>query len=114
MTATELTVSASEVSGSVSLANTLTKTEMSSAESAVSATAVGPSFLPVKVTLTLAQLNVPLPSLIAYLATGQRRVSAWQNSQNKVCVDFSDNQEAFNNLNTLEDLVALEHILNRA
>jgi len=55
-----------------------------------------------------------LPSLTAYLQHGERRVSAWQKSQKYIEVDFSDNSEAFTNLNTLEDLAALEETLNNA
>lgn len=49
-----------------------------------------------------------LPSLTSYLQQGGRKVSAWQKSLNYIEVDFSDNAEAFINLNTPEDLVALE------
>jgi len=49
-----------------------------------------------------------LPSLLAYLEQGERRVSAWQKSQKYIEVDFSDCNEAFTNLNTFEDLTALE------
>ncbi len=56
---------------------------------------------------SLCKKNV-LPSLDAYLAKGERRVSAWQKSQRYIEVDFSDCEEAFINLNTLEDLEALE------
>jgi molybdopterin-guanine dinucleotide biosynthesis protein A len=42
------------------------------------------------------------------LQQGGRKVSAWQKSLNYIEVDFSDNAEAFINLNTPEDLVALE------
>ncbi|MDI1299251.1 molybdenum cofactor guanylyltransferase MobA [Methylotenera sp.] len=49
-----------------------------------------------------------LPSLTAYLQQGERRVSAWQKIQQYIEVDFSDCNEAFTNLNTLEDLAALE------
>lgn len=49
-----------------------------------------------------------LPSLTEYLASGERKVSAWQKSQKYIEVDFSDCAEAFTNLNTLEDLRALE------
>lgn len=49
-----------------------------------------------------------LPSLTNYLQQGGRKVSAWQKSLNYIEVDFSDNAEAFINLNTLEDLAALE------
>ena len=53
-----------------------------------------------------------LPSLQAYIESGERRVSAWQKSLNYVEVDFSDCSEAFTNLNTFEDLAALEQKLN--
>jgi len=49
-----------------------------------------------------------LPSLTAYLEQGERRVSAWQKSQKYIEVDFSDCNEAFTNLNTIEDLAELE------
>jgi molybdenum cofactor guanylyltransferase len=49
-----------------------------------------------------------LPSLTDYLASGERKVSTWQKSQKYAEVDFSDCNEAFVNLNTLEDLKALE------
>jgi molybdopterin-guanine dinucleotide biosynthesis protein A len=49
-----------------------------------------------------------LPSLTEYLANGERKVSAWQKSQKYVEVDFSDCNETFMNLNTFEDLRALE------
>jgi molybdenum cofactor guanylyltransferase len=49
-----------------------------------------------------------LPSLTDYLASGERKVSTWQKSQNYIEVDFSDCNEAFVNLNTFEDLSALE------
>ena len=49
-----------------------------------------------------------LPSLEAFINSGQGKVSAWQKSLRYVEVDFSDCSEAFTNLNTLEDLAALE------
>lgn len=49
-----------------------------------------------------------LPSLTAYLEQGERRVSTWQKSQKYIEVDFSDYNEAFTNLNTIEDLAELE------
>jgi molybdenum cofactor guanylyltransferase len=49
-----------------------------------------------------------LSSLHAYIESGERKVSAWQKSLNYVEVDFSDCSEAFTNLNTFEDLAALE------
>jgi len=55
-----------------------------------------------------------LPSLTAYLEQGERRVSAWQKSQQYIEVDFSDGSEAFTNLNTLEDLAALELKLSKS
>ena len=54
-----------------------------------------------------------LPSLLAYLESGERKVSAWQKSLNYIEVDFSDDSEAFTNLNTFEDLAALELKLNK-
>lgn len=51
-----------------------------------------------------------LPSLIAFLDKGERKVNAWQKSQAYVEVDFTDSEEAFANLNTKEDLAALEKI----
>lgn len=49
-----------------------------------------------------------LPSLTDYLASGERKVSAWQKSQQYVEVDFSDCGDAFVNLNTMEQLRELE------
>ena len=49
-----------------------------------------------------------LPSLTAYLASGERKVSTWQKSQQYTEVDFSDCSNAFVNLNTFEDLSGLE------
>ena len=49
-----------------------------------------------------------LPSLTEYLASGERKVSTWQKNQQYVEVDFSDCSEAFTNLNTFEELKALE------
>ncbi|HSI37654.1 MAG TPA: molybdenum cofactor guanylyltransferase MobA [Methylotenera sp.] len=48
-----------------------------------------------------------LPSLTSYLQQGGRKVSAWQKSLNYIEVDFSDSSDAFHNLNTFEDLAAL-------
>ena len=53
-----------------------------------------------------------LPSLQAYIESGERKVSAWQKSQKYIEVDFSDCTDAFVNLNTFEDLAALELKLN--
>ena len=54
-----------------------------------------------------------LPSLQAYIESGERKVSAWQKSQKYIEVDFSDCNDAFVNLNTFEDLAALELKLNQ-
>ncbi len=54
-----------------------------------------------------------LPSLHTYLQQGERRVAAWQKSLAYVEVDFSDNEQAFINLNTLDDLAALELHLSK-
>ena len=54
-----------------------------------------------------------LPSLLAYIESGERRVSAWQKSQKYIEVDFSDCSEAFTNLNTFDDLADLELKLNK-
>jgi len=56
---------------------------------------------------SLMKKNV-LPSLMEYLASGERKVSAWQKSQKYVEVNFSDCNGTFSNLNTFEDLKALE------
>lgn len=60
----------------------------------------------------LCKKNV-LPTLDAYLQQGKRRVSDWQKSLAYVEVDFSDNEQAFINLNTAEDLAALELQLSK-
>jgi molybdenum cofactor guanylyltransferase len=53
-----------------------------------------------------------LPSLQTYIESGERKVSTWQKSLKCVEVDFSDCDDAFTNLNTFEDLAALEQKLN--
>jgi molybdenum cofactor guanylyltransferase len=62
---------------------------------------------------SLCKKNV-LPSLTNFINQDGRKVSAWQKSLNYIEVDFSDNDEAFINLNTLEDLSALELKLDHA
>lgn len=47
------------------------------------------------------------PTLNHYLASGGRRVSAWQKSLRYTEVDFSDVPDAFININTPEDLATL-------
>lgn len=61
----------------------------------------------------LCKKNV-LPSLTDYLASGERRVIAWQKSLAYIEVDFSDDADAFINLNTLKDVATLEAKLNTA
>jgi molybdopterin-guanine dinucleotide biosynthesis protein A len=48
-----------------------------------------------------------LPDLEAFLATGRRRIDAWYASLSPAIVAFSD-EEAFRNLNTLDELRSLE------
>ena len=55
-----------------------------------------------------------LPSLTDYITQGERRVSSWQKSQRYIEVDFSDCSDAFVNLNTFQDLAALESKLNNS
>jgi molybdopterin-guanine dinucleotide biosynthesis protein A len=54
-----------------------------------------------------------LPSLTQYLDQGDRRVSAWQKSLKYVNVEFSEFNDAFTNINTLEQLAALETQLGK-
>lgn len=49
-----------------------------------------------------------LPSLNHFLALGHKKVQAWQKSQHYVEVDFGDNNEAFENLNSPDDITKLE------
>ncbi len=51
------------------------------------------------------QLN---SSLESYLKTGQRKLDSWYVENRAAIVDFSDAKEMFLNINTAEDLVALE------
>lgn len=57
---------------------------------------------------SLCKKNV-LPSLNSFIAQGGKKVSAWQKSQSYIEVDFSDSAAGFINLNTLDDLNALEN-----
>ena len=57
-----------------------------------------------------------LPSLLAYIKSGEHKVSVWQKSQKYIEVDFSDctlkdGTGALTNLNTFDDLAALETLL---
>lgn len=49
-----------------------------------------------------------LPSLQGYLAAGQRKVQDWLRAQPHCVADFSDQPEAFSNINTPQELQALE------
>jgi molybdopterin-guanine dinucleotide biosynthesis protein A len=53
-----------------------------------------------------------LLSLTDFINQGGRKVSAWQKGQAYIEVDFNDRDDAFINLNTLEDLASLELKLN--
>ncbi len=46
-----------------------------------------------------------------FLSTGERRVGKWIKSENMVTVDFSNEAECFQNVNTLQDQQTLEAIL---
>ncbi len=49
-----------------------------------------------------------LPELEAFLGSGERRVGLWHASLNVVEVAFDDQPESFGNINTLDDLLALQ------
>ncbi|MGO5000126.1 molybdenum cofactor guanylyltransferase MobA [Oceanisphaera sp. W20_SRM_FM3] len=49
-----------------------------------------------------------LPSLLAYLAAGDRKLQLWYAQHKLIKVDFSDQRTAFTNLNTPEALAELE------
>jgi len=57
--------------------------------------------------------KITLPSLTTYLQQGEHRVSTWQKGQQYIEVNFNDCSEAFTNLNTFEDLAALELKLSK-
>jgi len=46
-----------------------------------------------------------LPELTAYLNGGGRKVTQWCNAMKAIEVDFSDQTDAFSNLNTIEELL---------
>lgn len=48
------------------------------------------------------------PNLQDYLASGERKLAKWIMQQNVVLVDFSDEPEIFANINTVDELSALE------
>lgn len=48
-----------------------------------------------------------LPSLLAYINSGGRKVSAWQKTLRYIEVEFDDCSEAFINLNTFEEVNTL-------
>lgn len=45
-----------------------------------------------------------LSSLLAYLARGERSVYRWYTEEEAIAVDFSDNPEAFSNINHADDM----------
>ena len=52
------------------------------------------------------------PSLEKYLAQGERKIDRWLFQHDCVQVDFSDQAEVFQNINTLDELTQLEAMLN--
>jgi len=52
-----------------------------------------------------------LPSLTAFLAEGQRKIDRWYLRHATITADFSDQPETFANVNTPEDIRALEQSL---
>ena len=50
-----------------------------------------------------------LPSLLAYLEAGGRKIDTWYSQHHTVLADFSDSPDTFMNLNTPEDKLALEN-----
>ena len=52
-----------------------------------------------------------LPSLEDFLARGNRKVNSWQKSQRYIEVDFEGNSDAFENLNSPDDIIKLEEKL---
>jgi len=53
------------------------------------------------------------PSIRAYLEAGERRVGYWLKQQNYCVVDFSDQFEAFSNINTPEEFEHISRELNQ-
>lgn len=51
-----------------------------------------------------------LPELTEYLLSGERKVETWVNRQKLAKVNFEDNPQAFANVNTPEELAALEKL----
>jgi len=49
-----------------------------------------------------------LASLEEFLAQGNRKVHTWQKSQRYIEVDFGNNHQAFENLNSPDDIIKLE------
>ncbi|MCB5186179.1 molybdenum cofactor guanylyltransferase [Methylobacillus gramineus] len=49
-----------------------------------------------------------LPSLKAYLDSGERKMANWINTLDSIEISFTDNFQAFTNINTLEELRWLE------
>ena len=62
---------------------------------------------------SLCQVSV-LPSLQTYVQQGGRKVSAWQKSLRYTEVDFTDQPDAFVNVNTIAELHSLEAKINHA
>lgn len=54
-----------------------------------------------------------LDSLLAFLDSGERKISRWYEQHKLATVDFSDNPEAFININTPADIELLEAALEK-
>ena len=53
-----------------------------------------------------------LPSLLDYLASGERKIELWFQQHQLTLCDFSDKPDAFININTQEEIDAIEKQLN--
>ena len=49
-----------------------------------------------------------IDSLKLFMNSGERKIDRWYGQHEVVLVDFSDSPDIFNNINTLEELQALE------
>jgi len=52
-----------------------------------------------------------LPSLLAYLEAGGRKIDTWYSQHHTALADFSGSPDTFMNLNTPEDKLALENMI---
>ena len=54
-----------------------------------------------------------LPSLMKFLASGDRKIDRWYEQEHYAKADFSDSLEMFTNVNTLEELSEVSQQLNK-